>query len=319
MTVCTGHMGDTYRQPCLAVGVDALEGVFGHGGASSVRCAPFGRRSDERGLPGVRRLAQDRLQDFRALQGPRPRGAFGPVAAADPLRRPAAGADRKPDRALQAGEASLGAPARSGRCWFASWMATFACPPRARSTPSCTGMAWSRGSAGCDVGPRERRYPRDLLRINVSTVLAGQHLEIKQVDDGVWIVSFMSYDLGFIDLEQKTLQPLDNPFGPRLSPMSVVTHVLGTICHPCIRAGQNWIGAGEGNRTLVFSLEGCCSTIKLHPQFQIFKFLSQPVLALFRRGNHGCFNEDSLLAQDIRDNRGRPGAICVEAIPVDSE
>jgi hypothetical protein len=25
------------------------------------------------------------------------------------------------------------------------------------------------------------------------------------------------------------------------------------------------IGAGEGNRTLVFSLEGCCSTIELHP------------------------------------------------------
>src|SRR6266446_9803847 len=24
-------------------------------------------------------------------------------------------------------------------------------------------------------------------------------------------------------------------------------------------------GAGEGNRTLVFSLEGCCSTIELHP------------------------------------------------------
>jgi hypothetical protein len=24
-------------------------------------------------------------------------------------------------------------------------------------------------------------------------------------------VSFMHYDLGFIDLEQKTLQPLDNP------------------------------------------------------------------------------------------------------------
>ena len=29
-----------------------------------------------------------------------------------------------------------------------------------------------------------------------------------------------TYDLGFIDLEQKTLQPLDNPFGPGLSPMS---------------------------------------------------------------------------------------------------
>jgi hypothetical protein len=29
----------------------------------------------------------------------------------------------------------------------------------------------------------------------------------------------MHYDLGYIDLEQKTLQPLDNPLGPRLSPM----------------------------------------------------------------------------------------------------
>ena len=30
----------------------------------------------------------------------------------------------------------------------------------------------------------------------------------------------MQYDLDYIDLEQKTLQPLDNPFGPRLLPMS---------------------------------------------------------------------------------------------------
>jgi hypothetical protein len=29
------------------------------------------------------------------------------------------------------------------------------------------------------------------------------------------------------------------------------------------------IGAGEGNRTLVISLEGCCSTIELHPQSEI--------------------------------------------------
>jgi hypothetical protein len=57
-------------------------------------------------------------------------------------------------------------------------------------------------------------------RINVSTVLAGQRLGINEVDEGIWIVSFMSYDLGFIDLEQKTLQPLDNPFGPRESPIS---------------------------------------------------------------------------------------------------
>ena len=57
-------------------------------------------------------------------------------------------------------------------------------------------------------------------RINISTVLAGQKVGLKEVDDGIWLVSFMTYDLGCIDLEQKTLQPLDNPFGPRLSPMS---------------------------------------------------------------------------------------------------
>jgi hypothetical protein len=28
------------------------------------------------------------------------------------------------------------------------------------------------------------------------------------------------YDLGYIELEEKALQRLDNPFGPRLSPMS---------------------------------------------------------------------------------------------------
>jgi transposase InsO family protein len=57
-------------------------------------------------------------------------------------------------------------------------------------------------------------------KINVSTVLAGQTLGIKEIDDGIWLASFMHYDLGYFDLEQKTLQPLDNPFGPRLSPMS---------------------------------------------------------------------------------------------------
>jgi transposase InsO family protein len=57
-------------------------------------------------------------------------------------------------------------------------------------------------------------------KINLSTSLAGQAIGIKEVDDGIWLVSFMEYDLGYIDLEEKTLQPLDNPFGPRVSPMS---------------------------------------------------------------------------------------------------
>jgi hypothetical protein len=57
-------------------------------------------------------------------------------------------------------------------------------------------------------------------RINISTVLAGRRLGIKEVDEGIWLVSFMHYDLGYFDLEQKALQPFDDPFGTRLSPMS---------------------------------------------------------------------------------------------------
>ena len=57
-------------------------------------------------------------------------------------------------------------------------------------------------------------------KINISTVLAGQRLGIKEVDQGIWLVSFMHYDLGYIDLEQRTLQPTDSPFGPGVSPMS---------------------------------------------------------------------------------------------------
>ena len=57
-------------------------------------------------------------------------------------------------------------------------------------------------------------------KINISTVMAGQRLGLKEVDDAIWLVNFMHYDLGHIDLEQKTLQTIDSPFGTRVSPMS---------------------------------------------------------------------------------------------------
>ena len=53
-------------------------------------------------------------------------------------------------------------------------------------------------------------------KINLSVSLAGQAVGVKEVDHGIWLVSFMDYDLGYIDLEEKTLQPLQNPFGPKV-------------------------------------------------------------------------------------------------------
>jgi transposase InsO family protein len=67
-------------------------------------------------------------------------------------------------------------------------------------------------------------------KINISKVFAGQKLGIREVDDAIWLVSFMHYDLGYVDLEEKILQPIDNPFNKILLPMSwehSVTHVSG--------------------------------------------------------------------------------------------
>jgi hypothetical protein len=70
-------------------------------------------------------------------------------------------------------------------------------------------------------------------KINLSTVLAGRFVGLKEVDDGIWLVSFMHDDLGDIDLEQKNLATTRQSVRPE-----VVTHVSGTPCNPCVRTGQ---------------------------------------------------------------------------------
>jgi putative transposase len=56
-------------------------------------------------------------------------------------------------------------------------------------------------------------------KINLSHVFAGQRVGIRQVDDHVWLVSFMHYDLGYFDDETNRLEPIDNPFGATVLPM----------------------------------------------------------------------------------------------------
>ncbi len=60
---------------------------------------------------------------------------------------------------------------------------------------------------------------------------AGQNVGIKQVSDRIWLVTFIDYDLGYFDDETCRLEPIDNPFGPKvlpMSPVSNVTYVSGT-------------------------------------------------------------------------------------------
>lgn len=59
-------------------------------------------------------------------------------------------------------------------------------------------------------------------KVNLSQVFAGQAVGIKEVDDGIWLVSFMDYDLGYFDWEGKRFEPVENPFGLKLLPMPSV-------------------------------------------------------------------------------------------------
>lgn len=57
-------------------------------------------------------------------------------------------------------------------------------------------------------------------KINLSRSLACQAVRIEEVDDGIWLVRFMDYDLGCIDLEENVSYPLADACGPTVSPMS---------------------------------------------------------------------------------------------------
>src|SRR6478672_3620708 len=59
-------------------------------------------------------------------------------------------------------------------------------------------------------------------KINLSTVFAGQNVGVKQVDERIWLVTFMQYDLGFFDDETCRLEPAENPFQAKVLPMSPV-------------------------------------------------------------------------------------------------
>jgi len=58
-------------------------------------------------------------------------------------------------------------------------------------------------------------------KINLSRAFAGQIVGIREVDDQVWLVSFLDFDLGFFDQDEGRVEPAPNPFEPeKVSTMS---------------------------------------------------------------------------------------------------
>lgn len=60
---------------------------------------------------------------------------------------------------------------------------------------------------------RCRRICIGKRKINLSTAFAGQSVGIREVDEQIWLVSFLTYDIGFFDTENG-LDPALNPFAP---------------------------------------------------------------------------------------------------------
>ena len=56
-------------------------------------------------------------------------------------------------------------------------------------------------------------------KVNLSHVFAGQNVGVTQVGERIWLVTFMRYDLGYFDDETCRLEPIENPFGPKVLPI----------------------------------------------------------------------------------------------------
>jgi len=59
-------------------------------------------------------------------------------------------------------------------------------------------------------------------KISFSRVFAGQLVGITEVNDKIWLVSFLDYDLGYFDEDSRRVEPIDNPFAAKVLPMSSV-------------------------------------------------------------------------------------------------
>jgi hypothetical protein len=169
-------------------------------------------------------------------------------------------------------------------------------------------------------------------KINISTVLAGQKPGIKEVDDGIWLTSFMQYDFGCIDLSRERCKPS--------------TIRSARDCRPYLRAGHAKPGAGEGleyrqirklNQQVTSSVRRNCYTKWAHsaPDFDPAAFMrslaskaernnSQPsaLLLLGARRNHSNHSDHGRKRASLSDLRAfhwEPCAMPPEMLAVEAE
>ena len=78
----------------------------------------------------------------------------------------------------------------------------------------------ARPCAGAVSSPHQNSLGPHTQPDRAGSSFAGQNVGVKQVSDRIWLVTFMHYDLGYFDDETCRLEPIENPFGPKVLPMS---------------------------------------------------------------------------------------------------
>jgi hypothetical protein len=56
----------------------------------------------------------------------------------------------------------------------------------------------------------------------LSTSFASQNVRVKEIDEEVWLISFMHYDLGFFDHDSNRFECAESTFAAKVLPMSSV-------------------------------------------------------------------------------------------------
>ena len=124
----------------------------------------------------------------------------------------------------------------------------------------CTTSAPPRVFPGPGLALQRFHYPCDALRPHLprqplSVASAAQLADIREVDDQVWQVSFLEYDLGYFDHDRDRVEPGSNPFVPDTAPMCpectrrqllpVTFHETGRYANSRAALSQQATRAGE--------------------------------------------------------------------------
>jgi putative transposase len=82
-------------------------------------------------------------------------------------------------------------------------------------------------------------------KINLSKAFAGQNVGVRQVSDRIWLVSFMDYDLGYLDNETCRLEPIGNRHSLGSNPSTSTNVQNGLSDEPLAAGGTQRVGEGN--------------------------------------------------------------------------